>query len=260
MASEPKDPRTLVCVVRELPGRVFSFTISAKALAYKVKVWIEGSVHDEMFGQGKKYDSNKWGTLGTIDYHLLDAYSTEHFPGGWARLNHDNCVDNIDAVRSIAPLKTTQALGFYFSADIPAADSGVVHIVAEVSRRPLLSVAPHRCMTGTPFDKPTSPDREEEVKRYNSIQEWLGLFVAWDLEATDFCQSHAYPDAKWLQYERYAGERCSRVFIGDTKTWRDLYLACNEAVLVLEGFACTRWVCGFRELQDGTTIEILFDT
>ncbi|GMF19935.1 unnamed protein product [Phytophthora lilii] len=63
--------------------------------------------------------------------HMLDVYSTSRFPGGWARINENDNIDNFDDLKFVTPLDCSRSVGHYFPSDISSWHSGVVHAVAE---------------------------------------------------------------------------------------------------------------------------------
>ncbi|GMF19926.1 unnamed protein product [Phytophthora lilii] len=194
-----------------------------------------------------------------ISCRTQDLYSTCQLPGGWARLDENECIENFDELQSVDPLDCSRLVGDYFPADIPSWNSG---IVAVVSLKPLISYTPRSTVTSLRDDKPRTPNEgaEEALERSMRVQRALGLFVVWDINGTDFSQQHAHQGAQWLLHQRCPGGRCAYVFIGDKPTWRDLYIACNEAEYMLEGKVGSRFIQGIELLEDGTTFEISMGT
>lgn len=180
-----KDQRTLICVIRDLPGEVFSVTVNAAHKIYPIKTCLKSMI-DHMILQSKSEVFRR--KLYRINPRMLDLYCTDQFPGGWARLDKSNRIEDIDDPQSISPLIPTETVGGCFAADIPGQESGVVHVVAEVSMRTLVSLAPTSTRASLLDDQPTSPNESghKEAERYKRVREALGLFVHWSLDGTDF--------------------------------------------------------------------------
>ncbi|KAG7380485.1 hypothetical protein PHYPSEUDO_007187 [Phytophthora pseudosyringae] len=148
--------------------------------------------------------------------------------------------------------------GRYFPREIPAVDSGVVHVVVDFVFNPLPCQVEELGTAPLPDDKPTASDEEveEETERFQRVREALGLFVCWSISGTDFSQKHDYPGAKWLEYGGYGDRGTSRVYIGDKTTWRELYVACNQVVEMHEGRVAFRWVEGFNQTRGRSALYV----
>ncbi|KAG7383159.1 hypothetical protein PHYBOEH_010072 [Phytophthora boehmeriae] len=240
------DDRTLVCVVSGIVGRPFTVTISADA-----------SIHDL---KKKIYEENAT-LLKAFPATLLDVHSTQQLTGQWARLDEDGTIEELEEMKSAPPLPPTERVGNIFPAMLPRFDSGVAHVVAGVMTSYVKSARPKLAAVVLPDDRPTEgDDLDGEIARHFRVKERLGLFVNWSINGTDFSKKHDYPSAKWLYYSRWADESTTgRLFIGNTKTWRDLYIACNAVVQKAEGLVDSRYVEGFH-WKDKQTLELRIGT
>ncbi|KAG7382882.1 hypothetical protein PHYPSEUDO_004281 [Phytophthora pseudosyringae] len=247
------DERTLVCAVRGLRGRVCTVTVSADASIHHLKKLILQENASQLAG---------------VDSTTLDVYSTQDPLQGWARVSQSG---DMIARGTLPPpaayLLPTQRVRLYFHANIPAFDSGVVHVLAVSETPHAIPQQVHGVQVNLPVattlrdDRPTSAHESfaEEIERYSRVQRALGLFVNWSISGTDFSQQHTYHGVEWLEYRRYRGHS-SRVFIGDKSTWRELYVACNEVVEENEGRVVCRYVEGFSRIKGGSTLELEIGT
>ncbi|OWZ23961.1 hypothetical protein PHMEG_0001095 [Phytophthora megakarya] len=254
--SSSEDKRTLVCAVRGLHGQVCTITISADASIHSLKELI----HRQNASQ-----------LTSVTPTAITVYSSEGPNHVWAVLDENGTMVERGKPSAEALLLPTRRIRYYFPSTIPAFDSGVVHVVADIPPQKTLplQVKTPILVRNPPLrdDNPTQLPNyeideylEEEIERCWRVREALGLFVHWSIKGTDFSQKHNFPGAQWLEYKTY-DQSCielmiSRVFIGDKTTWRDLYVACNKVVQNCEGRVGSRYVEAFYRSKDGTTLEL----
>ncbi|KAI9987936.1 hypothetical protein PInf_024191 [Phytophthora infestans] len=79
------------------------------------------------------------------------------------------------------------------------------------------------------LDNRSDEEEEEEKAHYDAVMNEFGLLVAWPIPGIHLSHQHCFPRAQWLEYY-YPGLNRVRAYIGDRKTRRDLYVACNKCV------------------------------
>ncbi|RLN51259.1 hypothetical protein BBJ29_005349 [Phytophthora kernoviae] len=178
LSNTSEDEITLVCVVRNILGRVSTVSINPNATIHEFK---------------KKIHQENASELSHTPTTMLDVFSTKQFTGQWARLNENERMEDVEDPQSVSLLLPTQRIRYYFPFDTPACDSGMVLVVAEATSTFVTSVVPNSKLTALPDFKPTDIEAFEGeeycrmgYERKKRVRKEHGLYTNWQIDGADF--------------------------------------------------------------------------